>query len=84
MLNKDIGMNIDQVLVVERPGISPRDREARNSAISVFRAEVKKKTQYSIPVFVGYCLAVLVAFLTVGFQGAKAALANPIESLRSE
>lgn len=44
MLNKDIGMNIDQVLVVERPGISPRDREARNSAISVFRAEVEKSS----------------------------------------
>lgn len=42
MLNRDIGMKIDQVLVVERPGISPRDREARNSAIDVFRAELAK------------------------------------------
>ena len=42
MLNQDIGMNIDQVLVVERPGISPRDRQARNSAIDVFRAEAAK------------------------------------------
>ena len=42
MLNKDIGMNIDQVLVVERPGIAPRDREARNSAMDVFRAELAK------------------------------------------
>lgn len=42
MLNRDIGMNIDQVMVVERPGISPRDRAARNSAIDVFRAELAK------------------------------------------
>ncbi len=45
MLNQDIGMNIDQVLVVERPGISPRDRQARNSAIDVFRAEMAKKPE---------------------------------------
>ena len=44
MLNQDIGMNIDQVLVVERPGISPRDREARTSAIDVFRNELKKSS----------------------------------------
>jgi len=42
MLGRDIGMKIDQVLVVERPGISPRDREARNAAIDVFRAELAK------------------------------------------
>jgi putative ABC transport system permease protein len=35
-------MNIDQVLVVERPGISPQDRNAFNSAVDVFRDEVKK------------------------------------------
>ncbi|MEL6676310.1 MAG: ABC transporter permease [Bacteroidota bacterium] len=40
MLNGDLGMNIDQVMVVERPGISPRDRQAFNSAIDVFRAEL--------------------------------------------
>ncbi|HOY20897.1 MAG TPA: hypothetical protein PLC89_26520, partial [Haliscomenobacter sp.] len=28
--------------------------------------------------------AVVIAFLTVGFQSVKAALANPVESLRSE
>jgi putative ABC transport system permease protein len=28
--------------------------------------------------------AVLIAFLTVGFQAMKAALANPVKSLRSE
>ena len=42
MLSRDIGVDIDQVLVVERPGISPRDRQARNSAIDVFRAELAK------------------------------------------
>ncbi len=42
MMKRDIGMNIDQVLVIERPGISSRDRNAFNSAIDVFRDEVKK------------------------------------------
>ena len=42
MLNEDIGMDINQVMVVERPGISERDRTARNSAIDVFRAELAK------------------------------------------
>lgn len=42
MMSQDLGMNIDQVLVVERPGISPTDRKAFNSAIDVFRDEVKK------------------------------------------
>lgn len=42
MMNQNIGMNIDQVLVVERPGIAPRDRAAFNSAIDVFRNELKK------------------------------------------
>ncbi len=42
MMQQDIGVNIDQVLVLERPGIAPRDRNAFNSAIDVFRNEVKK------------------------------------------
>jgi putative ABC transport system permease protein len=42
MMSRDLGMNIDQVLVVERPGILPRDRQAYNSTIDVFRNEVKK------------------------------------------
>jgi putative ABC transport system permease protein len=42
MMNRDLGMNIDQVMVVERPGISSRDRDAFNSAIDVFRNEAKK------------------------------------------
>ncbi|HEY0741184.1 MAG TPA: ABC transporter permease [Chryseosolibacter sp.] len=41
MMNQDIGMNIDQVLVVERPGISPRDRNAFSSAIETFKNETK-------------------------------------------
>tara|TARA_R110002012_G_scaffold232845_1_gene405700 strand:+ start:1500 stop:3965 length:2466 start_codon:yes stop_codon:yes gene_type:complete len=42
MKSQDIGVNIDQVLVVERPGIAPRDREAFNSSIDVFRNEIKQ------------------------------------------
>lgn len=42
MMQQDLGMNIDQVIVVERPGIAPRDRKAFNSAVDVFRNEVKK------------------------------------------
>lgn len=42
MMNRDLGMNIDQVMVVERPGIAAEDRNAFNSAIDVFRNEVKK------------------------------------------
>lgn len=40
MLHQDIGMDINQIMVVERPGISERDRTARNSAIDVFRAKL--------------------------------------------
>jgi putative ABC transport system permease protein len=42
MMSQDLGMNIEQVLVVERPGIAPPAREAFNSSIDVFRNEVKK------------------------------------------
>lgn len=42
MMSRDLGMNIDQVLVVERPGISSRDRQAFNSSVDVFRNELKK------------------------------------------
>lgn len=42
MMNRSLGMNIDQVLVVERPGISPRDRKAFTSAVDVFRDELKR------------------------------------------
>jgi putative ABC transport system permease protein len=41
MMNQDIGMNIDHVLVIERPGISPRDRNAFSSAIETFKNELK-------------------------------------------
>lgn len=40
MMNQDIGMNIDQVVVVERPGIMPSGKEF--AAIDVFRNELKK------------------------------------------
>ncbi len=42
MMSKDLGVNIDQVLVVERPGIASRDRNVFNSSIDVFRDELKK------------------------------------------
>jgi putative ABC transport system permease protein len=45
MMSRDIGVNIDQVLVVERPGIGPaRGGESFTSAIDVFRDELKKNT----------------------------------------
>ncbi|MEQ8425837.1 MAG: FtsX-like permease family protein, partial [Cyclobacteriaceae bacterium] len=47
MMGRDIGMNIDQVMVVERPGITPLDRNSFNSAIDVFRNEVKKDPSIS-------------------------------------
>ena len=42
MMNQDLGMNIDQVLVVERPGIAAGDENEYNSAIDVFRNELTK------------------------------------------
>jgi len=42
MMNKDIGMNVDQVLVVERPGVAPRDRNEFRSVVDVFRNELSK------------------------------------------
>lgn len=40
MRSMDIGMEIDQVLVVERPGVAPRDRQAFSSNIDVFREQL--------------------------------------------
>ena len=40
MMSKDIGMNIDQVLVMERPGIWPVDRKAWDTSVDVFRNEL--------------------------------------------
>src|SRR4030095_7585275 len=42
MMNRGLGMNIDQVLVLERPGIADTGRTAFNNAIDLFRNEVKK------------------------------------------
>lgn len=41
MMNRNIGVDIEQVLVVERPGIGPQ-REGFTSEIDVFRNELKK------------------------------------------
>jgi putative ABC transport system permease protein len=40
MLNQNIGVNIEQVLVVERPGIGPR-QPGFNASVEVFRNELK-------------------------------------------
>jgi putative ABC transport system permease protein len=45
MLKRDIGMNIKQVLVVERPGISPADRNAFNSGVDLFRNELARSNE---------------------------------------
>ncbi len=42
MMSHGLGMNIDQVLVLERPGIADTGQTAFNSAIDVFRNESKK------------------------------------------
>lgn len=42
MMSRDLGMNIDQVMVLERPGISSKDRKVFNSSIDVFRNELEK------------------------------------------
>lgn len=42
MMNLDIGMNIEQVLTVERPSVSPSDSEQRTNGIEVFRDELLK------------------------------------------
>jgi putative ABC transport system permease protein len=41
LMSRDIGMNINQVLVIERPGIGPH-RTGFNSAVESFRDELKK------------------------------------------
>jgi putative ABC transport system permease protein len=42
MMKSDLGMNIDQVMIIERPGIADTNRARFNSAIDVFRNELKK------------------------------------------
>ena len=42
MTSRDMGMNINQVMVVERPGIMDTSQTVYNSSIDAFRHEVKK------------------------------------------
>jgi len=42
MTSRDMGMNINQVMVVERPGIMDTSQTIYNSSIDAFRNEVKK------------------------------------------
>ena len=47
MMDQNIGMNIDRVMVVERPGVAPNDRQAFQSSIDVFRNELLKNGDVS-------------------------------------
>ena len=40
MMAQDIGMDIEQVLVVERPGVSARDRDLRHSNVDAFKNDL--------------------------------------------
>jgi putative ABC transport system permease protein len=42
MRSQDIGLNIDEVLVIERPGISSRDRGVFDANVDLFRDELLK------------------------------------------
>lgn len=42
MTSRNMGMNIDQIMVVERPGIADTSQERFNSSIDIFRNEVRK------------------------------------------
>ena len=47
MMHRDIGLNIDQVMVVERPGIQDTSRTVYRSNIDVFRNELKQHPSIS-------------------------------------
>lgn len=40
LMSQDIGMDTEQVLVIERPGVIPSDRSEYNTSIDVFRGEL--------------------------------------------
>jgi len=42
MTSRDMGMNINQVMVIERPGIADTSQTAFNSSIDAFKNELKK------------------------------------------
>jgi putative ABC transport system permease protein len=42
LMNRDLGMNIDQVLIVERPAIADTSQTVYNSSIDLFHDELKK------------------------------------------
>lgn len=44
MMESNTGMNINQVLVVERPGIANEDRTAQRGSIDLFRNEIVKNS----------------------------------------
>ncbi|HLG40501.1 MAG TPA: ABC transporter permease, partial [Chitinophagaceae bacterium] len=42
MMHRDLGMNIDQVMVIDRPGVANADQQAFVASIDLFRNELKK------------------------------------------
>ena len=42
MTSRNMGMNINQVMVIERPGIADTSRTVFNSSIDAFKNELKK------------------------------------------
>jgi putative ABC transport system permease protein len=47
MMDRDLGMNIDQVMVIERPGIQDTSRRVYEGNIDVFRNELKQNPSVS-------------------------------------
>lgn len=41
LINQDIGLRTDQMLIVERPGITPKDPEAKGKAIQSFKNQLR-------------------------------------------
>ncbi len=44
MMSQDIGMDTEQILVIERPGIVPKEKEAYNRNIDLFRTAVEAQS----------------------------------------
>lgn len=51
MMNGDLGMNIDQVLIIDRPGIIDSSSAKFNAAIDLFRNELKKSPSIEATTF---------------------------------
>ncbi|HKR06189.1 MAG TPA: ABC transporter permease [Bacteroidia bacterium] len=51
MMSGDLGMNIDQVLIIDRPGIIDSSRAKFNASIDLFRNELKKNPSIEAATF---------------------------------